>query len=148
MEFQKEEYEKYKYIDKQVLKENTRRNIHLDSENNPAYKQELFNFNTNINIQDHLEHFNKDNDYNLEIESKFNNNHDIYLNDNNMENYEINFFKGNFELMKNNNYEFNQNLEVMNTFQQTFEDPNLQLENFDCELYAINDIDYDLCLRK
>lgn len=119
----------------------------MDSENNPIYKQELFNFNINVNIQDHLESFNKENKYQMDIESKFNNQYDISLN-NNLENDDLNMLKGNFELLKNNNYGFNQNIEIMNTFQQTFEDPNMQMENFDCDLDEINEIDYDLCLRK
>ncbi len=135
MEFQQEENERFRITDKQVKKENSRRNIHLDPVNNPIYKQELFNFNTNIKIENYVEETVRDHEYELELENHCQNNFDLDL------------VKGNYDLMKNN-FDNSNNIEVMNTFQQTFDDPNMQIENFDCEMETVNDIDYDLCLRR
>jgi hypothetical protein len=86
--------------------------------------------------------------HDLDLGFKFNNDYDIQIYDNKLENYDLNLFKGNHNLEKNNNYEFINNLEVMNTFQQTFDDPNIHIENYDCEMESIQDFGYDLCLRK
>lgn len=74
-------------------------------------------------------------DYELEIDPNFNNNFDLDL------------VKGNYDMIKNHHENSNQ-IEIMNTFQQTFDDPNMHIENFDCDMENIIDIDYDLSLRK
>lgn len=74
-------------------------------------------------------------EYELELESNYHHNFDLDL------------VKGNYDLMKNH-FDNSNNIEIMNTFQQTFDDPNMHSENCDCEMETMNEIDYDLCLRR
>jgi len=122
-----------------VKKENTRRNVHLDPTNNPTYKQELFNFNTNIKIENYVDEVVVRDEYELELENHFDHS--------NNNNFALELNKGNYDLMKSR-FDISNNIEFMNTMQQTFDDPNMQIENCDCEMEAINDVDYDLCLRR
>lgn len=102
--------------------------------NNPIYKQELFNFNTNVKIENYIEEIVKD-EFELELDISYQNN------------FNLDLIKGNHDLMKNHLNHCN-NIDIMNTFQQTFDDPNYQVENYDTDMQVIDDIDYDLSLRR
>ena len=95
---------------------------------------QLFNFNSDVNIKNYVQEITKE-DFELELDTNYHNN------------FELSLVKENYDILKNNS-DNNMNIEIMNTFQQTFEDPNFQMMNYDCEMEGINYYDDDLCLRK
>jgi hypothetical protein len=106
--------------DKQVRKENKRRNINLDGD---IYQDQLFNFTPNFSFQ-HI----------LEIYGINNNDLQLFNSDNNFKNSG----KLNDDIMMHNNIS---NFEDMSTFPQTY-DPNM---NFDMQL---EEVDTSLDLRR
>lgn len=71
-------------MDKQIRKENKRRNILLNDDNNNVYRDQLFNFFPNLNFQHILEIYGFDSELsvnNINVNNNKKNNDDVMMND-------------------------------------------------------------------